>query len=97
MILPWWLAEYIVTNLLNLTQEEKNQDYHKYFKKKNNDQNFITGLYLPTLKPIVEKINVSLLDKIRLFKMLVSLLMKVIYSFIWQEENPVTHYLFGYY
>ena len=78
-------------------KQTSNTTTKTYLKKKNNDQNFITGLYLPTLKPIVEKINVSLLDKIRLFKMLVSLLMKVIYSFIWQEENPVTHYLFGYY
>ena len=77
MIFPWWFTENIVSKLLSVLASQKDSD-------------FIIHQYLPNLKPMMEKISVSCYDKILLLDNFISLIMKIFYSFIWEEKNPIT-------
>ena len=72
LVLPWWMTEYVIDMIAKNTIGKGS--YH-----------FIVDKYLPELKASVQHVSVSFMGKQRIFRRFLSLILKAVYSFTWQE------------
>lgn len=98
IVFPQWFAHLLVKTISNFAAVPDTVDDGDYpISLKRSDADWVLNVYFPRLDPLMENITVSLIDKIKVLGHIIALVMRVFYSFIWQEQNPITKYLYGYY